>query len=257
MWTSVVQVEQSEQNNEVATSGIAARRRRWFRPSVAIGGLVLGLVAVWASVGLMNHNGLGMDENKSMREFLLFNGRDLTGWKPLFQNGSSWKVIDSVLEGRGGGDRNPAYLVTQRTNFANFRLHLKFRYETDGSGNIEIRRSPVGNNRSCYNIHHGLWPTSDRWQIPVGTVVKLVNKSYGPGGGVESKNAKPTPAPLKSWVSLDILAVKNRITVSVNGERVVEYTDSSGWFGGGEIALNAWPLSAVRFQEITIEELPE
>jgi hypothetical protein len=74
---------------------------------------------------------------------------------------------------------------------------------------------------------------------------------------VESKNAKPVPAPLKAGNSLDILAAKNRITVSVNGERVVDYIDSSGWFGGGEIALNAWPLSAVRFREITIEEMPD
>ena len=200
-----------------------------------------------------NAESVKIEKHRSMS---LFDGKSLAGWREPFQNGSTWQVIDGVLEARGGGDGNPAFLVTERTNFANFRLHLQYWYEIDGSGNVEIRRSPVGDNRSGYKIHHGLWPTSDRWQIPVGAIVKMINVPYGPGGGKEL-DAEPVPAPLKSWNRLDILAVKNRITVSLNGKRVVEYIDSSGWFHRGEIALSAWPLSAVRFREITIEELPD
>jgi serine/threonine protein kinase len=43
----------------------------------------------------------------------LFNGKDLSGWESLFQNGSEWNVMDDgVLEGRGGGAGKPAVLVT-------------------------------------------------------------------------------------------------------------------------------------------------
>src|SRR6185312_12169511 len=57
----------------------------------------------------------------------LFNGKDLTGWESL-ENGSSWKVEDGVLEGRGGGFGKPAVLVSKRRDFKNFRLRAKVRY---------------------------------------------------------------------------------------------------------------------------------
>ena len=33
----------------------------------------------------------------------LFNGKDLTGWNDVLDNGSEWKVVDGLLEGRGSG----------------------------------------------------------------------------------------------------------------------------------------------------------
>jgi serine/threonine protein kinase len=188
----------------------------------------------------------------------LFNGKDLTGWNVLLRNGSKWEVVGGVLEGRGSGiDRNPAVLVTERRDFANFHLRLKFRYEkAEGGGGIEIRRSSVGGNKSCYLVSHGAWPTTDRWQNPVGSITKLSNHAYGYGYPWE-KQAEPAPAAIDTWNALDITAVRNRITASLNGKVVAEHTDPAGWYAAGEIGLFAWYNTVVQFQEILIEELPE
>ena len=187
----------------------------------------------------------------------LFNGKDLAGWANPFQNGSEWKVTDGILEGRGDGEGSPAFLVTQRANFANFRLRIKYRYEKDGSGNLEIRRSTVGANRSGYKIHHGVWPNAQPGEFPVGSVLKMSNEPYGPVESAENKMAESVPTPLNEWNNLDVTALRNRVTVAVNGRRVAEYTDASGWYAAGAIAVSAWPKSVVQFQEILIEELPE
>jgi len=184
----------------------------------------------------------------------LLNGKDLSGWKDALNNGSEWKVVDGVLEGRGGGEGNPAVLVTQRQNYANFRLRAKFHYLQDGWGWIELRRASVGETRNGYMVHHGVWPTTDRWQIPIGSITKMNNYAYGHGIGW-AKQAEPAPAAVEAWNTLDITAVKNRITTSVNGRVVGEYTDPSGWYGSGEIALAIRGVSAAHFQEVMIEEL--
>ena len=189
----------------------------------------------------------------------LFNGKDLTGWESLFHNGSEWRVTDDgLLEGRGGGEGKLALLVTQRSDFSNFRLRIKFRYLNAGAGKVEIRRSRVGENSSCYVVHHGVWPTTAKWQTPVGTVGKLSNRPYGTGKLAENtKLAEPISVALKNWNTMEITAIGNRVTIVVNGGTVTEFTDPSGWYGNGEIALTAWVHSVVQFKEILIEELPK
>jgi serine/threonine protein kinase len=186
----------------------------------------------------------------------LFNRVDLTGWNDVLANGSEWKVVDGVLEGHGAGEEGPAVLVSERTNLVNFRLRLKYRYREDGGGNLEIRRSPAGENRSGYLIHHGVWPTLDQWQVPVGSVTKLANHSYRDGFPWEKK-ADIVIAPLNEWNTLEVTAVRSRITSVVNGKLVCDYNDPVGWFGSGAIAVIARGDSIVQFQQIIIEELPD
>jgi hypothetical protein len=161
-----------------------------------------------------------------------------------------------VLEGRGGGDLKPAVLVSQRLDFKNFRLRVKYRYQQDGAGHIELRRTAAGQGRSGYAIHHANWPTNDKWHDTVGTVMKMSNQPYGPGGGVERKAARAVPAPLNAWNILEVTAVRNRLTVTVNGRLVTDYIDVSARYDDGGIALNVWGQYAAEFQEILIEELP-
>ncbi len=186
----------------------------------------------------------------------LFNGKDLTRWDNLLSNGSEWKVVEGVLEGHGAGDAGPAVLVSRRTDFANFRLRVKYRYQNDGAGNIEIRRSAINENRSAYLVHHGVWPTFDQWQVPMGSFTKVSNLAYSSGFLWDSKS-EPIPVPLNEWNTLEIEAVKNRFLSFVNGEQVFDYKDASGWYGAGGIALHVRGDSVVQFQEVMIKELPE
>jgi hypothetical protein len=70
------------------------------------------------------------------------------------------------------------------------------------------------------------------------------------------KQAESVSALLNAWNDLDIIAMGNLVTVSLNGKRVAEYTDATGWFGSGAIGLNVWGTSTVQFKEVLIQELP-
>ncbi len=187
----------------------------------------------------------------------LFNGKDLDGWDIAYDNGGEWRMVGGVLEGKGNG--KAAVLVAQRQDFANFHLRIKFReddHQERGGGNIEIRRSPVGDNRNGYLVRRGLWPTIDREQTPVGSITKMSNHPYWHGIAWE-KRAESVPVAADVWNTLDITAIRNRISTSVNGKKVAEYMDASGWYGSGGIAFVVWGDSVLQFQEITIEVLPE
>jgi Domain of Unknown Function (DUF1080) len=73
---------------------------------------------------------------------------------------------------------------------------------------------------------------------------------------VERKAAQAVPAPLNEWNILEVTAVKNRLTVTVNGELVTDYIDVTAWHEDGGIALAVWGQYAAQFQEVSIEELP-
>jgi hypothetical protein len=167
----------------------------------------------------------------------LFNRDDLIGWSKLVPDDRKWELLGGILEGRGGGFGKPAILVTERANFANFRLIVRYRCQKEGGGNIEIRRSPAGENQSGYLIRHGAWPTSVRTDIPIGSIDKRLSDDPWYGAGWENQ-AEAVPAPLNVWNTLEIKADWNRITASVNEKKVAEYTDASGWYSSGAIALN-------------------
>ena len=184
----------------------------------------------------------------------LFNGKDKTGWGSP-RNKGEWNVVDGVLE--GNSQREWSVLHTEREDFTNFRLHLKFRYQQEGHGSIIIRSSAVGENgENGYGIRGGSWPINDEEQIPVGSIVKWKNRRLETSPPWEKK-AAAYPVPINTWNTIDITAIKGRIIVQVNGKEVMDYTDDSGWFGSGGISLRVWAGAVVQFQEIMIEELPE
>jgi serine/threonine protein kinase len=183
----------------------------------------------------------------------LFNGKDKTGWASP-RNKGEWNVVDGVLEGNSQQERS--VLHSEREDFTNFRLHLKFRYQQEGLGSIIIRSSAVGENgENAYGIRQGSWPINDEEQIPVGSIAKW--KNFRGQLHTWEKLAAAHPVPINTWNTMDITAVKGRIITSVNGKEVADYTDASGWFGSGGISLRVWGGTVVQFQDITIEELPE
>jgi serine/threonine protein kinase len=187
----------------------------------------------------------------------LFNGTDLAGWEIAVTNGGEWAVVGGMLEGKGNG--KAAVIVTQRQDLANFHLRVKFReddHRAAGGGNIEIRRSPVGDNRNGYLVCRGVWPAIGTEQTPVGSITKMSNHPYWHGIAWQMR-AEPISVAVNVWNTLDITAIGNRITTSVNGRRVAEYLDASGWYGAGGIGFVVWGNSVLQFQDIMIQELPD
>ena len=182
----------------------------------------------------------------------LFNSQDLTGWKDVLANGSEWKVIDGILEGRGGGERGtPALLLTDRRDFMNFELHVKARYPLKGAGRIEVRHVGADDNMSGYHIVHGLWS-----QPPAGSVGHARESRYG--GAIDwDHTADPLAIEVDQWHTFDIIAVGNRIIVSINGNQVLDFTDATNSYATGGIAMICGYNSYVQIKEIQIKRLPD
>jgi serine/threonine protein kinase len=198
----------------------------------------------------------GADQNRFVP---MFNGKDLTHWKDGRSGVGEWKVVDGVLEGRGSGGRGGgAVLVTERQDFTDFRLRIKYRYPKEGSGSVQIRHSVSEKRESCYAVASSIWPERDARSSPPGRIQKLTNYLYGNNTGNQEKPqvAKEFPAKVNTWHDLEIEAVGNKVSTWFNGNKVAEYADAKNTFRSGAIALACRNDSTVQFQEVRIEELP-
>ncbi len=187
----------------------------------------------------------------------LFNGKDKTGWIESPKNKGEWTVVDGILQGQGSGEQGiGATLVTERKDFANFRLRAKFRYPEDGGGAIEVRYIYDAENeaRSSYPVIHGVWPSNRDWVQPPGRIAKLVAHPYGSGWGFTGQSASISVAP-NQWHSLEIEAVGNEITTRIDGKKTEVLVDHDAAIASGAIALLCQYNSTVQFQEILIQEL--
>ena len=63
----------------------------------------------------------------------LFNGEDLSGWKPSNEN-NKWKIEDGILVNESAG----ANLITEET-FEDFKLHAEFQYPEGSNSGIYLR----------------------------------------------------------------------------------------------------------------------
>src|SRR4051812_8056707 len=126
------------------------------------GSLMLSLQALLvglAVVGLGGGGAAAQDAGKG-NGVSLFNGKDVSGWTDLFDNGSEWQVRNGILEGRGGGVGNPAVLVGEKQNYKNYKLRVTFGCRKPGGGGIELRRAGGGGGTSCYwgsGLPRGYW----------------------------------------------------------------------------------------------------
>jgi Domain of Unknown Function (DUF1080) len=91
---------------------------------------------------------------------------------------------------------------------------------------------------------------------PPGNVTKLKAYRYG-AAFPPARESEPIKAGVNRWHTLTITVVGNRVCTFVNGRKVDEFTDTKHSFASGGIALVCRGDSAVQFQEILIQELPE
>ena len=183
----------------------------------------------------------------------LFNGKGLSGWSDVLPNGSLWEVIDGILEGRGVRRKSStSSTTTGRRDFKNFELRVTARYPEKGAGRIEIRHTGADDNMSGYHIAHGVWEDG----TPAGSIGRAIESRYGGRIGWDHK-AEPLPLDVAQWHTIEITAIKNRITISVNRKPVLDFTDTAGAYTSGGIALICGYNSHVQIKDILIKKLPD
>lgn len=138
----------------------------------------------------------------------LFDGRSLAGWKPqhaAIPNG--WRVRDGMLVNAEPGNN----LRTEGT-FGDFKLHAEFRYPKGSNGGIYLR----GRYEVQIEDGFGADPESHRIGGVYGFLEPCVNAAR----------------PAGEWQEIEITLVGRRVTVELNGERIIDRQAIPGITGG-------------------------
>ena len=138
----------------------------------------------------------------------LFNGRDLAGWAP--QHGAvanGWRVTDGILVNAEPGNN----LRTER-GFDDFKLRAEFRYPKGSNGGIYLR------GRYEVQIEDNFGGEADSHRI--GGVYGFLTPCLNA--------AKPAG----EWQEVEITLVGRRVTVVLNGERIIDRQLIPGITGG-------------------------
>lgn len=216
----------------------------------------------------------------------LFNGRDLSGWKIPVGDHGHWRVVDGTIdydaESEAAGDKS---LYTERA-FGDFVLAVDWRikgtpyvnpsvpmirfdgtHKKDAAGR-EIRIAVPDSDSGIYlrgssKAQVNIWC----WPIGSGEVYGYRTDRSMPAGVraavTPSRNADQD---IGAWNTFEITLRGDRLTVMLNGERVISDAALPGIPVRGPIALQhhgakkdgVWvaPPSLVQFRNILIKELP-
>jgi serine/threonine protein kinase len=165
----------------------------------------------------------------------LFNGKDQSGWKvnPI------WAVRDGVLQSVPGAAWD---LVSQRDDYANFCLRAEVRINDGGNSGIFIRHPGGAWVPELYEVQIN----ADADPIKTGSLWNL-----GPDRAVKENPIKPD-----EWFTLEVTAIDNEITVTVNGQVTAHWTDPDRKYMKGALVLQKYSAgTVVQFRTIEIKEL--
>ena len=147
----------------------------------------------------------------------LFNGKNLSGWRamdPKLPNG--WEVHDGVLINARPGNN----LISER-KFDDFKLHVEFRYPAKSNSGIYLR----GRYEAQIEDNFGREPESHLIGGIYGFLTPSVNAAKRPG----------------EWQTYDITLVGRVVSVTLNGQRVIDRQAIPGITGGAVDSDEAAP----------------
>ncbi len=215
----------------------------------------------------------------------LFNGKDLAGWKVPAGDNGHWKVVDGVIdydaESEASGDKS---LWSERT-YGDFVLRVDWRIKATPyvNPNVPIIRFDGTHKKDASGKEIRLSvPDSDSGILLRGTSKAQVNIWCWPIGSGEVygyRTDEKMPAavragvtPLKNadhnvgeWNTYEITVRGNRLTVVLNGQKVIDAAELPELPATGPVGLqhhgskkgDAWtsPPALVQFRNISISEL--
>jgi hypothetical protein len=177
----------------------------------------------------------------------LFNGKDLAGWQPHAKRPGNWRVENGILIGSApiGGA-----LYSTRGDYQDFHLRAELRINDKGFGRI-LGRTTYEPTKVPFKVHGyevliNQRPLGDK----TGTLL-----ARSPLANI-STQAKEAPAPAGEWITLEVIAKGDLVTVKVNGNAVAECRDDQRQFArSGHIALHQDANATIEFRKVEIEDL--
>jgi hypothetical protein len=169
---------------------------------------------------------------------MLFNGKDLEGWR--VQDAAYWSVKDGVLVGQSDEKKKNSILWTER-KFKDFKIDCEFRFSGDIDSGFFLRNPneqiQIGVSRSLKRDMTGSPYIGSKGKYPV--EAKEVGKVMKPD----------------EWNAMSIVAKGNVYTVSINGTQVLEYTsDTAIEEGPIGLQVHSGVVMKVEFKGLVVEE---
>jgi len=140
----------------------------------------------------------------------LFNGKDLSGWKPMV-DASKWSVKQGVLTGTG----KLGWISTDR-QFSDFELELEFRLGTGGNSGIFLRAPHAGATNGADFLEVQLLDDSYRRFRKLKTN-QITGALYGLAPVSQRAGIKA-----KTWSKVRIKALGRQVTVWVNDRQILD-----------------------------------
>lgn len=176
----------------------------------------------------------------------IFNGRDLTGWVKV--EGGDWEIADGVLIGRNGRnwkvdpEVSGSWLRTEK-QYGDFRLELQYAISKGGNSGVLFRSAAEKN------------PTFTGYEMQI---TDAHGREPSKGGASSIYDLVPPTRivvrPADEWNTVTIVAKGPRITIEVNGEKVID-TEQTRSMKGYIGLQNHDNRSVVKFKNIRLEEL--
>jgi hypothetical protein len=179
----------------------------------------------------------------------LMDGKTFDGWKKAAENTETWKIEDGAFVAKG--ERCHLFYEGDGKPFKNF--HLK----------VEVMTEP-GSNGGIY--FHTAYQEKDWPRMGFECQVNVTQKDPIKTGSLYGlKNLTATPAKDNKWWTQEIIVEGSKVTVKIDGETVLEYTEPEGTQPGkpftrklaeGTFALQAHdPGSVVRYRNIRVKRM--
>jgi hypothetical protein len=144
----------------------------------------------------------------------LFNGKDLTGWKPRDPEHNGWKVRGGVLV-----NKIPSSDLISDQKFEDFRLHAEVNVPKNGNSGIYLRGRYEVQVEDLYGegeSTEGVQLTSLRMGGIYGFLTPTMNAVKKAG----------------QWQTCDITLAGRRVTVVLNGKTIIDNQEIPGITGG-------------------------
>ena len=175
---------------------------------------------------------------------LLFNGKDLDGWK--IYGTEKWYVQDGELVCESGPNKEYGYLATNQ-KYKNFILELDFFQESDGNSGVFFRSSIEGTKISGWQVE----------VAPPGLHSGGIYESYGRGWLIKPSFGKDSSLIMGDWNKLTVKVEDSNVTTWLNGKKMISYSDKKIGDANGRIALQIHDGGGikVKWRNIKIQNL--
>ena len=191
---------------------------------IVIGLLAIGVISLQPVSGATGQAGDGWTT--------LFDGSSLDGWRVL--GDANWELLDGAVQ----ADSGSGFLVTD-DSYADFELTLEFWVNEPANSGIFIRCADSQSVRDTNSYEVNIYDTRPDQTYRTGGIVHVASPtSVIDAGG--------------RWNTYEIAAQGTRLTVTLNGTRLVEVEDEQ--YVDGPIALQ-YGAGIVKFRNVRVRKL--